>query len=192
MTRRLFGLFLIAVAGATIAGCGGSNDTASPETPTAASAVPFDRAFIDAMVPHHESAIEMAKAATAAGLAQPDLVQIAKDIVVTQQAEIDQMRGWRQSWFGSSDIDPEGAAVLGLSEAEMGMQHEADFSGVTDVDQEFASMMIDHHRGAIRMAELAKARGQHEEIKGLAESIIAAQRREISVMEEHAGEMHHE
>ena len=52
--------------------CGGSDEESSTSgTPTGAA---FDQAFIDAMVPHHEGAIEMATAAKEAGLSQPELV----------------------------------------------------------------------------------------------------------------------
>jgi len=101
------------------------------------------------------------------------------------------MRQWRQQWFGSNAIDPDGGAALGLSEQEMGMQHVANFSTAADVDQAFASMMIEHHQGAVEMARLALDRAQHSEIKDLAGAIIDAQEREIAVMEPHAEGMHH-
>jgi uncharacterized protein (DUF305 family) len=41
------------------------------------------------------------------------------------------------------------------------------------------------------MAEAAKERGQHDEVKDLAEAIIAAQEREIEILEEHASGEHH-
>lgn len=190
MRVRLLGLSLIAVAALTAAACGGDNESTSAETVTP-NGVPFDRAFIDAMVPHHEAAIAMAKAAKQAGLRQPDLLQIADDIVITQQQEINEMRAWRQQWFGSSSIEPDGGAALGLTEDEMGMQHVPDFSAVDDVDQAFASMMIEHHQSAVQMANLALERAQHPETKKLAKAIIEAQEREIDVMEPHAGGMHH-
>ncbi len=192
MRRRLVGLVLTGIAAASAAACGGSKSTANPESTSAGSAVRFDRAFIDAMVPHHQSAIAMAQAAKSAGLSEPELIKVADNIVASQQAEIADMRDWRESWFGSSTIDPQGADPLGLSEAEMGMQHDADFSGAEDVNQAFATRMIDHHRGAIRMAELAQDRAEHHAIKSLADAIIAAQKREIAIMEKHAGAMHHE
>jgi len=40
------------------------------------SAIAFDRAFIDAMVPHHRSGIEIAKTAKTAGLSGAELVEI--------------------------------------------------------------------------------------------------------------------
>ena len=170
---------------AALGGCGGGADEG-------VTGEDFDRAFIDAMVPHHESAIAMARAAKEAGLSQPDLVRVADDILATQQGEIDQMKRWRAEWFGSSTIDPDGAAALGLSESEMGMQHDADaIAGSTSVDTDFAQMMITHHQGAIEMAKLADDRAEHDEIKDLAEKIISAQEREIDVMRPHASGMDH-
>lgn len=177
------------------AGCGGDDNNNADEgnsTAVSAGSVPFDRAFIDAMVPHHESAITMAQAAKRMGLTQSDLIKIADDIIRSQQTEINSMVGWRKEWFGAGEIDPAGADTLGLSESEMGMLHRPeDLSGTGDVDRAFAQMMIDHHEGAIRMAELARERGQHGEVKDLAEDIIEAQQREIDVMEEHAQAGHH-
>ncbi len=189
MTIRTLCILMLAVSAFVSTACGG--ESAKTEG-TSSSAVPFDRAFIDGMVPHHESAVKMAKAAQANGLSQPELNQIANNIIATQQLEIDDMLSWRERWFGSSIVDPEGAAELGLSEVDMGMQHEAaDFENVEDVDQAFAAMMIDHHRGAVRMAQLALDNGQHDEIKQLARVIISAQEREIKIMEPHAGGEHH-
>ena len=173
-----------------LAGCGGGDGDSSSGTPTGQA---FDRAFIDAMVPHHESAIEMAHTAKAAGLSQPDLVKVADDILATQQDEIDEMRGWRAEWFGSREIDPNGASALGMSESEMGMQHDADaLLNSGDVNTDFAQMMITHHRGAIEMAKLAAENAEHDEIKDLAEAIISAQEREIAVMRPHTSGMDHD
>jgi len=174
-----------------VAACGGGGDASSSSAETGTGA-DFDRAFIDAMVPHHESAIEMAQIAKDAGLGQPDLVQVADDILETQQQEIDQMKDWREEWFGSRTIDPNGAEQLGLSESEMGMSHDADALRTSgDVDTEFAQMMIAHHQGAIEMAKLAEDRAEHEELEELAGEIIGAQEREIEVMGAHTGGMDH-
>lgn len=51
-----------------------------------------------------------------------------------------------------------------------------------EFDKAFISEMIIHHQGAIDMANLAKENAGHEEIKGLAEDIIAAQTKEIEMM----------
>jgi len=189
MRKRVIWLAALGALGLLLAaaGCGGGDDEGGGE-----QAVPFDQAFIDGMVPHHQEAIAQAKAARAAGLSQPELVQIADAIIATQQEEIDRMVEWRKAWYGSGEIDPNGAAALGLSDLQMGMQHDAvDLSAAEDVDQAFAAMMIDHHQGAITMASLALDRAEHGEIKELAQAVIDAQEAEIDVMEAHAMGMNH-
>jgi uncharacterized protein (DUF305 family) len=57
----------------------------------------FDRDFITAMVPHHQSAIDMSKAAIP-NLKHTPLHDLATDIITTQQIEIDRMNGWLKEW----------------------------------------------------------------------------------------------
>jgi uncharacterized protein (DUF305 family) len=59
---------------------------------------PFDESFIDAMIPHHQSAIEMAEVATEKSK-NPRIKELAQNIVSAQQREIEQMKGWRREWY---------------------------------------------------------------------------------------------
>jgi len=59
---------------------------------------PFDIAFIDAMIPHHQSAIEMAKVAYEKSKI-PEIKELAENIVSAQQREIEQMKQWRKEWY---------------------------------------------------------------------------------------------
>lgn len=68
---------------------------------------PFDRAFLDMMVPHHRGAIRMARAELAKGR-QGGLRDMALKIIAAQSREIRQMRRWRERWYGSG-----GAAMHG-------------------------------------------------------------------------------
>lgn len=54
----------------------------------------FDRRFIERMIPHHEGALVMAKQALK-NSDRPEIQQIAKDILTTQQVEIEQMNQLR-------------------------------------------------------------------------------------------------
>uniref|UniRef100_UPI003983844A DUF305 domain-containing protein n=1 Tax=Gaiella sp. TaxID=2663207 RepID=UPI003983844A len=155
MNRRVTSLAAVLTLGALLVGAGCGGESSDSGASSGKGTVPFDQAFIDAMVPHHEQAIEMAMDAKAAGLSEPALVQIADAVIATQQQEIDQMKAWREEWFGSATIDPAGADALGMSIDEMGMSDtRMDFGAEDDVDGAFASMMADHHQGAIDMAEL--------------------------------------
>jgi uncharacterized protein (DUF305 family) len=180
---------LVAAAAFTAVGCGGDDEAESVAT----GQVPFDQAFIDAMIPHHRDAIDMAEAAKGRGLAQPDLDGIAGDIIASQRREIDQMLDWREEWFGSRTLGPVLPEVLEVPEDDLGMEHGTaeEIAGAGDVDAAFAQLMIPHHEGAIAMAEAAEDRGQHDEVKNLALAIIDAQEREIGIMEKHVSGEHH-
>lgn len=58
----------------------------------------FDLRFINAMIPHHESAIVMANDAKQKSK-RPEIQKLASEIVSSQQAEIDQMKQWRKAWY---------------------------------------------------------------------------------------------
>lgn len=72
-----------------------------PQTMTHATAMhgsQYDLGFINMMIPHHQQAIEEAK--TALNEAQhSELKQMARNIVQSQQSEIDQMKQWRKDWY---------------------------------------------------------------------------------------------
>jgi uncharacterized protein (DUF305 family) len=59
---------------------------------------PFDKAFIDAMIPHHQSAIEMATVAREKS-ENPRIKELAQDIISAQKREIEQMKQWRKEWY---------------------------------------------------------------------------------------------
>lgn len=66
---------------------------------------PFDRAFIDAMIPHHEGAIAMAQAQLKRG-GNAELKQLSAEIRRAQRGEIVQLAQWKQDWYGGTTIDP--------------------------------------------------------------------------------------
>jgi uncharacterized protein (DUF305 family) len=61
----------------------------------------FDEMFIDMMIPHHQSAIDMA-GELQDETERPELQELASEIITAQQAEIEQMNEWRDAWFGAS------------------------------------------------------------------------------------------
>ncbi len=77
-----------------MAGMGGMNvDLGQLE-----NAQPFDKAFIDAMTPHHQSAIAMAREAQTKAIHQ-EIKDLAGQIIAAQQQELDQMQAWRAQWY---------------------------------------------------------------------------------------------
>jgi uncharacterized protein (DUF305 family) len=58
----------------------------------------YDLRFLQAMVPHHQAAVVMAQD-LAQKTKRPELQKLAKDIMASQQGEIDQMQQWQKSWY---------------------------------------------------------------------------------------------
>lgn len=71
----------------------------SDETDELSDADDFDKAFIVAMVPHHEGAVTMARRLQVGGKNE-ELREMSKGIVAAQQAEIETMRAWYEDWYG--------------------------------------------------------------------------------------------
>lgn len=63
------------------------------------TAEPFDEAFIDMMIVHHQAAIAMAERLLET-TERPELTTLAQAIITAQRAEIEQMERWRAEWYG--------------------------------------------------------------------------------------------
>jgi len=59
---------------------------------------PFERAFLEAMIRHHEGAIWMAEQVRSS-TKRPELLELADQIIATQRAEIEQMHTWLAEWY---------------------------------------------------------------------------------------------
>ena len=149
---------------------------------------PFDQRFIDMMVPHHEAAIAMAELARSRA-SHDELRALAAEIIAAQSAEVDQLRAWRKSWFGSSQTPPmeampmlHGVQMIGppMSGGRMDMGADVEqLRAAKAFDPAFIEAMVAHHQSAIQAAQSALAHSSHEEIRRLAEAIIVAQSGEI-------------
>jgi uncharacterized protein (DUF305 family) len=73
----------------------------SMDTGKLKTAEPFDRAFIDMMLPHHQGAIVMSRIELDRG-ADGEAKKLAEEIIAAQSREIEQMNGWREDWFGAA------------------------------------------------------------------------------------------
>lgn len=73
---------------------GGQEDMASLE-----NATNFDKAFLEAMIPHHQMALMMVQMLEA-GTKRPEMIELAKNITVSQSKEIKDMQGWYTEWYG--------------------------------------------------------------------------------------------
>jgi uncharacterized protein (DUF305 family) len=164
-----------------LAACGGDDDGGG----AGAKATKADQAFLQAMIPHHESATAMANVAKQRG-EQRETKELAADIVAAQSKEIRQMERIHKRLFGSEiKPDPDAHEALGVSAAEAGMEHEDAAEMLRDADpfdRAFIDEMVPHHQGAIRMAQAVSEKTEDVELKRLAGAIIEAQAQEIRQM----------
>lgn len=92
-----------------------------------AKAKPFDREFIDEMIPHHQGAIHMARVALANGKDE-EVRDLAEAIIVAQSAEIEKMNQWRTDWYGA----PSPAGGVPAEEEDSG--HDVDSMSMESMD----------------------------------------------------------
>jgi Domain of unknown function (DUF305) len=57
-----------------------------------------------------------------------------------------------------------------------------------DVDRDFVAMMVPHHQGAVAMANAELQYGHNEQLRRLAQEIVASQQQEITVMRNAIGD----
>jgi len=140
-----------------------------------------DEQFIDAMVPHHEGAVEMAEVALR-NAEHDEVRRLAEDAVSTQQAEIERLKAIKQQEFGTSEI-PTGMSTEQMEDMGMMMDPQS-LADEDPFDKAFIDNMIVHHRSAIEMAQLAATQTSNPQIRTLAGNIVEAQQREISQMQQ--------
>ncbi|MGC5172063.1 DUF305 domain-containing protein [Microbacterium sp. DT81.1] len=178
----------------TLVGCAGTagssggdmpgmnhGDSTSSSAPTA-EANEADITFASMMIPHHTQAVEMSDTILAKDGVDPRVIELAEQIKAAQQPEIEQLQGWLEDWNASA------AEMDGMDHGD-GMMTEDDMQALeestgTDASRLFLEQMIQHHQGAIDMAQDEVDNGQNPDAVELAETIIATQTAEITTMEE--------
>jgi uncharacterized protein (DUF305 family) len=134
-----------------------------------------DEAFIDAMVSHHRGAISMAYVALG-NAEHEEIEELSRNIVFSQQAEIEELKAIRKEEFGTSRVPK------GLGRMKGMMMDPQQLAKRESFDRAFIKAMIPHHQSAIEMAAVANEKSENPRIKELAENIISAQKREIEQM----------
>jgi uncharacterized protein (DUF305 family) len=138
-----------------------------------------DRAFIDAMVPHHQGAIAMAEVALK-NAEHEEIKELSRNIVSTQQSEIEELKSIKKEEFGTPNVPME---MSSQQMRGMGMMMDPQrLSKREPFNKAFIDAMIPHHQSAIYMSQLAQEESKIPEIKELAENIVDAQKREIEQM----------
>ena len=189
---RFIGLGLLMAL--TFAGCGGSSvaDIAEKAVDAAKDAVGFNDAdvmFSQMMIPHHEQAIEMSDIALDPAVGASDAVKkLATRIKAAQDSEITKMKAFLTTW--KERLTPDSSKdhshmMSGMLSADDLKQLSA-LRGV-EFDRAWMTSMIDHHEGAIEMAQDVLKDGKDSAVKTLAELVTTVQDSEILEMKKLLG-----
>jgi uncharacterized protein (DUF305 family) len=184
--RAVGGGALVLSLALTLSACGGSAAPAG-EAPTSASADAgaqhndADVGFAQAMVPHHQQAIEMAEVALERAQ-DAEVRALAEQIRATHDPQLTTLTGFLESW-GATPAD-DGMAGMEDHSGMSGMMGQGDMEALAGAsgaafDSMFLEMMIAHHEGAVADAQRAVAEGANTQVKELAAQIVSDQTAEI-------------
>lgn len=161
----------------TMPGAGTTSSSTADGTTTASSG---DVEFAQMMIPHHEQAVEMADLALANDTASPEVKALAGQIKAAQDPEIQTMQGWLAQWGASQSSGS-------MDHGSGGMMSDDDMSSLMgasgpEFDQMWLTMMIEHHEGAIEMAQDVLDTTSNPEVEQLATAVVEGQEKEITTM----------
>lgn len=196
---RLVGTLALGL-GLTLTACG--NDEPADDTSTQVSETDHndaDVAFATDMIQHHAQALSMVDLTVNRTL-DPEVQQLADAVREAQGPEIETMSDWLQDWDeeipetmrdhanAGHDMEGMGDSMEGMDSDMPGMMSGDDFDELENApDAEFQTMwlemMIEHHEGAVEMAEDQQENGQYKPAVDLAGDVVATQTAEIEEME---------
>jgi uncharacterized protein (DUF305 family) len=199
---------LLLTLAAALSACGDdtSQDAPAAERTAANGDVHNDAdvEFATEMIPHHADALVMVDMTQGRDLS-PDLARLTEDIRAAQAPEIESMVDWLTAWgeevpetsrdhvnshmgsHGDDEGDDGGTGMdgMGMDPEDLAVLEDADGS---QFETMWLQMMIEHHEGAVEMAEAEQEDGLFAEAVALAESIEASQTAEIELMEDMLGQ----
>lgn len=198
--RKLHALAALTLGLSLVLTACGSDDETATDTPSSTEHNAADVTFATQMIQHHAQALAMVDLTVDRDL-DPSVQQLAEQIREAQAPEIETMSDWLTSWdepipatvrdhvnseddmggMDSSDMPDMGSDVPGMmSDDDMtALEHASD----GDFQDMWVTMMIEHHEGAVQMAEDEQADGQYQPALDLAEQIQQSQTAEIDTLQ---------
>jgi uncharacterized protein (DUF305 family) len=176
----------------TLAGCSSTDSSADGNGFNDA-----DVDFATDMVQHHAQALSMVDLTMGREL-DPEMATLTEDIRAAQAPEIEKMVDWLEEWDqpvpetsrDHANAHAEGHGGGGAMDEDMpGMMSAEQMTALenapdADFEEMWLQMMIEHHQGAVEMAETEVDEGENAKAIALAEDIISAQEGEISQMQD--------
>ncbi|KAA0018064.1 DUF305 domain-containing protein [Antrihabitans cavernicola] len=168
---------------------------------------PVDIGFSQDMTVHHNQAIEMA-AIELTTTTDPQIKNLAYDILTTQQNQVGQMQGWLSLW-GEAALPTDGYMgwmssdsahghdgmsgmpnmPTGSTDKMPGMATSDDMAALRnargqELDVKFLQLMLRHHQGGLSMMQYGAQHADVSAVRELAETMVATQQNEAKTMTE--------
>jgi len=159
---------------------------AMPVIPQGALFTAADVHFMQGMIAHHGQAIHMSRLAAERG-ANPRVLRFANKIDQSQAVEIRQMQDWLRA---NGQPAPEAESWKTMSMPGMLTAEQLaslDRAKGADFDRQFLVLMIQHHRGALRMVADLHATpraAQDVDVSVFATDVEISQSAEIEIMQQ--------
>lgn len=189
-----------------LAACGDDTTSSTSDAPTAAAEVAeahndADIAFAQGMIPHHRQAVMMSELAEGR-TDNPDVLALSGEISAAQEPEIQTMTAFLDAWGADAtmggasetpmdDMDHSSTDADDMAQMEgmSGMMTPEQMSDLeaaegAEFDRMFLEMMVEHHEGAVEMANTQLDDGENPDARELAQEVIDAQESEIDRMQD--------
>lgn len=174
--------------------CSASNQAGSTTAAASSSAASTqahnaqDVTFDQQMIPHHQQAIEMSDIVLGKQGVDPRVIDLATRIKDAQGPEIQEMQGWLSQWGQPTSASMPGMPAHSDMPGVGGMMSEQDMQALRGAQgaaagRLFLTQMVQHHQGAIAMAQNEIKSGQFAPAIALAHSIVSNQQQEINTMQ---------
>ena len=200
MFKRVTALVALLAATSVVTACGSDTDGPDHQTHTASNGDQFndaDVAYASGMIQHHAQALTMVDLAMGRQL-DLEVQLLAEGIRAAQGPEIEQLTDWLTEWdqpvpeTTRDHANAHGGGGPEMDSGMPGMMSAEDMAALeeakgADFQQMWLEMMIEHHEGAIEMAQTEQSEGKHPAAIDLAKKIESAQQDEVSTMEDLLG-----
>ncbi|OAK55001.1 DUF305 domain-containing protein [Rhodococcoides kyotonense] len=146
--------------------------------------------FATMMYPHHAQAIDMAELVPDRST-NAEVITLASEIEDAQKPEMDQLAALLAQW-GQPAPSMDMSGMDGMEHGQGGMMVPDDTGSLTSLsgqefDRRWLTMMIEHHIGAVSMAEAEIVDGSNPDAIAMAQSIVDTQKAEIERMQQLLG-----
>jgi LPXTG-motif cell wall-anchored protein len=131
----------------------------------------FEVGYINAIIPHHQDAIAMAKLVKDTAPHQETRAAAAK-MITDQEKEIGDLSGWLKQWYGL-EVSPDPRMAMDSSMMDMLKKLDPEMQ-----EKHFLAMMREHHQSAIDMGKLVVSKATHQELKDQGQMMMTMQKDE--------------